>query len=296
MATAGYVELSLHESPDASPAGEEWVEASRRELWPRGAAAPVPPKPFGATAKLRKGRFARWHLEPAIAAEEEGWLLAYLDVITLLLVMMVVMLAFAGSGPHGLPASGTPGAGHMPASGAIPVLGIPGSAAPIPLPVPMPTAGSEPAPEPGIAPAPDLLASLALDPLDKNIEVIVSKGTVSFRISSEVLFNSGEATLSEAGRGVMSRLVPTLGKVPGYRVVVEGHTDNMPIQTERFASNWELSTGRAASVVRHFQGQGIEAARMRATGYADTRPIASNDTAQGRATNRHVVVILEAPR
>ncbi|WP_426144606.1 OmpA/MotB family protein [Polaromonas sp. DSR2-3-2] len=256
----------------------------------------MPPKPFGATAKLRKGRFARWHLEPALVAEEEGWLLTYLDVITLLLVMMVVMLAFAGSGPHGMPAHGTPSAGHWPASGALPVLGIPGSAAPIPLPVPVLPASSEAAPELDIASEPDLLASLALDPLDKNIEVIVNKGTVSFRISSEVLFNSGESTLSEAGRSVMSRLVPTLSKVPGYRVVVEGHTDNMPIQTERFPSNWELSTGRAASVVRHFQGQGIDAARMRATGFADTRPIASNDTAQGRASNRHVEVILEAPR
>ena len=94
----------------------------------------------------------------------------------------------------------------------------------------------------------------------------------------------------------MSRLVPTLSKVPGYRVVIEGHTDNMPIQTERFPSNWELSTDRASSVVRHFQGQCIAAARMRATGYADTWPIASKDTAQGRATNRHVEVILETSR
>ena len=116
----------------------------------------------------------------------------------------------------------------------------------------MPSASSDPAPEPDIAPEPDLLASLALDSLDKNIEVIVNKGSVSFWISSEVLFNSGEATLSEAGRGVMSRFVPALGKAPGYRVVVEGHTDNMPIQTECFSSNWELSTGRAATVVRHF--------------------------------------------
>ncbi|WP_084181504.1 OmpA/MotB family protein [Polaromonas glacialis] len=289
--------MLLHENSRASLAGHERDAGGRQAPHARASPPPVPPKPFGASAKLRKGRFARWHLEPALVAEEEGWLLTYLDVITLLLVMMVVvMLAFAGSGPHGMPANGSPSAGHWPASGALPVLGIPGSAAPIPLPVPVLPASSEAAPEPDIAPEPDLLASLALDPLDKNIEVIVSKGTVSFRISSEVLFNSGEATLSEAGRGVMSRLVPTLGKVPGYRVVVEGHTDNMPIQTGRFPSNWELSTGRAASVVRHFQGQGIDAARMRATGFADTRPIASNDTAQGRASNRHVEVILEASR
>ena len=288
--------MSLHESPRASPAGNERDDGGKPAPHARARPPPVPPKPFGATAKLRKGRFARWHLEPAPVVEEEGWLLTYLDVITLLLVMMVVMLAFAGSGPHGVPANRPAGTGHLPVSGAIPVIGIPGSAAPIPFPVPMLPASSEPAPEPETAPEPDLLASLALDPLDKNIEVIVSKGTVSFRISSEVLFNSGEATLNEAGRGVMSRLVPILGKAPGYRVVVEGHTDNMPIQTERFPSNWELSTGRAASVVRHFQGHGIEAARMRATGYADTRPIVSNDTAQGRATNRHVEVILEASK
>ena len=288
--------MSLHESPHASPAGAQRDGGSRDTPRSSVLSPPVPPKSFGATAKLREGRFARWHLEPSIAVEEEGWLLTYLDVITLLLVMMVVMLAFAGSGSHGVPANGPSGTGHLPASGVIPVFGIPGSAAPIPLPVPMLPASAEPAPEPETSPEPDLLASLALDPLDKNIEVVVTKGTVSFRISSEVLFNSGEATLSEAGRGVMSRLVPTLGKVPGYRVVVEGHTDNVPIQTERFPSNWELSTGRAASVVRHFQGQGIEAARMRATGYADTRPIASNDTAQGRATNRHVEVILEASK
>jgi len=255
----------------------------------------------GAPARLRNGRFARWHLEPAVVPEEEGWLLTYLDVITLLLVMMVVMLAFAGSGQQGAPVSSTTGAAPSTlASGPIPVVGMPGSVAPIPLPVASASSGPVPVPVPvpvpEIAPEPDLLASLALDHLDKNIEVIVSKGTVSFRISSEVLFNSGEANLSGAGRDVMSRLVPTLGSIPGYRVVVEGHTDNMPIQTDRFPSNWELSTSRAASVVRQLQSQGIDAARMRATGYADTRPIAANDTAQGRATNRHVDVILEASK
>ncbi|NDP61699.1 OmpA family protein [Polaromonas sp.] len=288
--------MSLHESLGTSPAGTQTNDNGRDAPRSRALTPPVHAKPSGASVRLRQGRFARWHLDPAPVAEEEGWLLTYLDVITLLLVMMVVMLAFAGSGPHGVPANGPAGTGQLLARGAIQVIGIPCSAAPIPFPVPMLPASAEPALESEKPPEPDVLAGLALDFLDKNIEVIVKKGTVSFRISSEVLFNSGEATLSETGRSVMSRLVPTLGKIPGYRVVVEGHTDNMPIQTERFPSNWELSTGRAASVVRHFQGLGIEAARMRATGYADTRPIVSNDTAQGRATNRHVDVILEATR
>lgn len=251
---------------------------------------PPPNGPFPASAPrraLKSGRFERWHLEPAIVADEEGWLLTYQDVITLLLVMMVVMLSFAGPGKQGAPVSTTTEASpSTQASHPVPAIGIPGSVSPLPLPVALA--------EPDLQT--DLLSGLALDGLDKNIEVIVKKGTVSFRISSEVLFSSAEANLSGPGLGVMGRLVPALNSAPGYRVVVEGHTDNVPIQTERFPSNWELSTGRAASVVRYLQSQGIDAARMRATGYADTRPIAANDTAQGRATNRHVEVILEASK
>ena len=234
-----------------------------------------------------RGRFARWHLEPDPPAEEEGWLITYLDVITLMLVMMVVMLSFAGPGgrnpsPPG-PASAPAGAASAAAQG----VARPSIVPPIPLPVP-----------PASAPAPDKdpLAGLPLDRLDKNIEVIVNQGSVSFRISSEILFASGEASLSSPGLAVLGRLVPVLGSVAQHRIVVEGHTDNVPIQTERFPSNWELSTGRAASVVRYLQSQGIDPARMRATGFADTRPLAPNDTPQGRAQNRHVEVILEAPK
>lgn len=232
---------------------------------------PNSPSPASAPRRaLKSGRFARWHLEPTIVPDEEGWLLTYQDVITLLLVMMVVMLSFAGPGKRDAPVSATIEAA--------------------------PSAVAKPEPEPVPEPEPDPLAGLLLDNLGKNIEVVVNKGTVSFRISSEVLFNSGEANLSAPGLAVMGRLVPVLDHGGGYRVVVEGHTDNVPIQTERFPSNWELSTGRAASVVRYLQSQGIEPARMRATGYADTRPIASNGTPQGRAANRHVEVTLEASK
>lgn len=237
---------------------------------------------------LGNSRFARWHLETAVAPEEEGWLLTYLDVITLVLVMMVVMLSLAGPGQQGLAPSAASKAAPsaLLSTSPVPLIGGAGMASPIPLPVALA--------EPDLQT--DLLSGLALDGLDKNIEVIVNKGTVSFRISSEVLFSSADANLSGVGLGVMGRLVPALNSVATYRIVVEGHTDNVPIQTERFPSNWELSTGRAASVVRYLQSQGIDAARMRATGYADTRPIAANDTAQGRATNRHVEVILEASK
>jgi chemotaxis protein MotB len=94
---------------------------------------------------------------------------------------------------------------------------------------------------------------------------------------------------------VVSQLLPVLQQAGTHKIIVEGHTDNLPIQTVRFPSNWELAAGRAGSVVRHLHSRGIAAARMKAIGYADTAPLADNDTLAGRAANRRVEIILEAP-
>ena len=77
------------------------------------------------------------------------------------------------------------------------------------------------------------------------------------------------------------------------QISVEGHTDNVPIATARFPSNWELSVGRAIAVVRQLERQGIAISRMRAVGYADTQPMESNATAEGRAANRRVELLLK---
>lgn len=212
------------------------------------------------------GSFERWHTEVAPNQEEEGWFLTYLDVITLLLVTMVVVLAF--SDPLG-------DQRDRPS----PTL--------VQAPPAESTAGAEVMPDP--------LAGLPLDQLGSNIEVLVNQRSVSFRINSEILFPSGEAGFTPAGQDVLSRLLPVFRHAAQQRIVVEGHTDNVPIQTARFPSNWELAAGRASSVVRYLHGQGIEPVRMRAIGYADTRPIEANDTPTGRAGNRRVEIILEMP-
>ena len=145
-----------------------------------------------------------------------------------------------------------------------------------------------PAPEPVAPPQEHALAS----DLGEGIEVIVNEGSISFRISSELLFASAEAELAEAGLDVLDRLVPTLAG-NAYRILVEGHTDNLPISTARFPSNWELSSARASSVVRYLQLNGIAATRMSATGFADTRPLADNASAAGRAGNRRVELVMQ---
>ncbi len=225
-------------------------------------------------------RFTRWHIEPQREEEQEAWLITYLDMLTLLLVMLVIMLALAGKGegqqrePAMLEA--TPGDQLVTLQPSVsPMSSI------VPLPVP---AADTPQDDTSEA-KPDLA-------LGDDIEVIVNDGSISFRISSEILFGSGRAELEDAGLDVIDRLVPTLA-AGGHRIIVEGHTDNLPIQTERFPSNWELSASRASSVVRYLQLAGIESTRLSATGYADTRPLADNGDDRGRASNRRVELIMQ---
>lgn len=229
------------------------------------------------------GRFAKWHVESRQEEEQDAWLITYLDMLTLLLVMMVIMLTLAGKA-DGEGAPGTP---------ADPVLAAPFTDLnPLELPgAPLPIAPIIATP-PTAAPAQTAAQqALAMD-LGEDIEVIVNEGSISFRISSEILFGSGQAELENAGFDVIDRLIPTL-KAGKHRILVEGHTDNLPIQTERFPSNWELSASRASSVVRYLQMTGIEAARMSATGYADTRPLGDNASDRGRAGNRRVELIMQ---
>mgnify|MGYP003520307912 FL=1 len=244
---------------------------------------PVPeipeiPEPPAAAVKATpvsaRGRFGRWHLKAAGEGEEESWLLTYLDVMTLLLVMMVVMLAFAK------PASEDAGQGDGSGGPA-----APRAQAPVNL---RPQLNQLVVPR-----EKDPLAGLPLDQLGEGVEVLVNDGVVSFRISSEMLFPSGQADLIGPGAEMLATLVPVLNAMPNQRIVVEGHTDDVPIQNARYPSNWELSSGRAGSVVRQLIALGVAPQRIRATGFADTRPLQLNDSEANRAANRRVELVLE---
>lgn len=228
-------------------------------------------------------RFSRWHIEPQREEEQEAWLITYLDMLTLLLVMLVIMLALAGKG-EGQQSEPAMIEATQQAAGDW-LVALQPSASPIPSIVPLPAPAADTQQDDTSEAKPDLA-------LGDDIEVIVNDGSISFRISSEILFGSGRAELEDAGLDVIDRLVPTLA-AGGHRIIVEGHTDNLPIQTERFPSNWELSASRASSVVRYLQLAGIESTRLSATGYADTRPLANNGDEQGRASNRRVELIMQ---
>jgi len=112
---------------------------------------------------------------------------------------------------------------------------------------------------------------------------------VTLDINASMLFLPGEASLQAEAVATLKDVAQILA-TEEMPVEVEGYTDNLPISTLQFPSNWELSSARASSVVRLFIAQGVEAERLKAIGHADNAPLASNDSAEGRARNRRVTV------
>ncbi len=107
-------------------------------------------------------------------------------------------------------------------------------------------------------------------------------------------FESGKADITDEMIEVIDKIFPTLKKLSQeYEIIVEGHTDNVPIRTAQFASNWELSTARATSVVRYLISKGINPSKISAIGYGEYRPVAPNDTPQNRQKNRRVVFFVK---
>lgn len=158
-----------------------------------------------------------------------------------------------------------------------------------------PVANAQPAP-----PATDrgqvqrFMTKLAQRQLDDRVRVSEVAEGVYLEVNDNILFALGSAELKRDGAALLDDLAQLLREQSGI-ISVEGHTDDRPIATSRFPSNWELSSGRATTVTRYLIGKGLDRERLRAVGYADTRPLESNTTNEGRARNRRVALIVEIP-
>ena len=133
----------------------------------------------------------------------------------------------------------------------------------------------------------------AFDPLLRNgqVRVVQSDLGVRVEIDASLLFAPGDARLQEESSKVLESVAQVL-KNTDHAIQVEGHTDNIPIVTEKFPSNWELSAVRASSVVRLLIASGLGATRLTAVGYGENRPLESNDSEEGRKHNRRVTVMI----
>jgi chemotaxis protein MotB len=130
----------------------------------------------------------------------------------------------------------------------------------------------------------------------KDIEVVESENQVKMILVDKILFESGSVDISEEGQALLRIIAKSIKDSKSESIVVEGHTDNKPISgrlKNRFPSNWELSTARAAAVVRYLEKSGnLPAQNLSVHGYSFYRPLASNDTEAGRSQNRRIEIIL----
>ncbi len=126
-----------------------------------------------------------------------------------------------------------------------------------------------------------------------NLGITENKSKIIIRIPGKTLFQPASAILEKQGWPILEETAAIFKKYPNYKVHIQGHTDDEPVATENFPTNWELSATRATSVLRFFVDKGLDPIRLTATGYADTFPLHPNTTAESRALNRRVEFVLE---
>jgi chemotaxis protein MotB len=125
------------------------------------------------------------------------------------------------------------------------------------------------------------------------LKVTIRNGRMLIVLPTDVLFDSGRTDLKPAGKAAVTQVAQALATIPDRRFLVAGHTDNVPIKTARFPSNWELSTARAVEVAKLLVGGGMKPDVLGAAGYAEFDPVAQNDNPQNKALNRRIEIILE---
>ena len=126
------------------------------------------------------------------------------------------------------------------------------------------------------------------------MEVSNDRSKIIVRVPGQTLFEPGKALLKlESSKAVLTEIIRIVAKYPRYKISIQGHTDDSPISTVQFPTNWELSSARATAVLRYFIDKNIDPKRLTATGYGEIFPIASNQTEMGKAANRRVEFVLE---
>ena len=236
----------------------------------------------------------------------ERWLVSYADFITLLFAFFVVMysLSSVNEGKYRILSDSLVSAFRsidVNAAGQQIVVPPVAAAAGVPIPAPVRRTPEEAQAEARRKAEVQRMRTMAedirrvLEPLTRGGQVSVSEGVhgITVEINASALFAPGEALLGQQAVTALRAVAEVLAGAD-FPIVIEGHTDNIPINTARFPSNWELSAVRASSVVRLFVESGVGSARLTAAGYSDQRPLADNSDDAGRARNRRVTILIES--
>ena len=124
------------------------------------------------------------------------------------------------------------------------------------------------------------------------LKVRIVEGRMVVVLATDILFGSGSASLSKDGKAAIGEVAQVLSSIPNRSFQVEGHTDNLPISTAQFPSNWELAAFRATNVVKAMIEAGMPKERISAASFADTKPVGVNDMPEGRALNRRIEITI----
>ncbi len=228
------------------------------------------------------------------------WMVTFADLMALMMTFFVLLYSFSSLDKTKYKmivqsmASGFGAVMAAPQASSAPTLGPPSM---MPSPLNQPMGRSTQGTGSGYASANTKVAqevaqALEAEITDGIIAVETTGERVVIRFPEEIAFPPGSDELSDAIIPIIDRLTKALAKAPGT-IMVSGHTDDRPINSARYKSNWSLSTDRAVSVIRLFEEIGnIESTRLTAVGYADTQPLAPNDTAENRARNRRVEIVI----
>lgn len=124
------------------------------------------------------------------------------------------------------------------------------------------------------------------------LQVQIVDGRMVVALATDILFASGSAELNAEGQGALLEIAAILASIPDRDYQVEGHTDNVPIRNEQYPSNWELAAGRAIAVVKTLVEGGLPETRISAASFSKNKPVAANDSADGRALNRRIEIVV----
>ena len=124
------------------------------------------------------------------------------------------------------------------------------------------------------------------------LSVKVVNGRMVVALSTDILFPSGSAKLSKEGESSIREVTALLASLEGRNYQIEGHTDNVPIKSSQYPSNWELASARAMTVLKTMLEAGMPASRISGASYAETQPVAQNDTSEHRAQNRRIAIVI----
>jgi len=237
----------------------------------------------------------------------ERWLVSYADFITLLFAFFVVMYAISSvnEGKYKVLSNALVNAfRNTTAQPGGQVIVLPQGAPPVQTsPIARPTMAQPPLLSPEKQAKREKMRNVAkeimetLAPLvrEGKVKLIETSRGVTIEINDSILFAAGQARLQPASISAMQAVAAVLATTD-FPITIEGHTDNIPINTPQFPSNWELSALRATTVLRLFNGEGVGAEQLTAIGYGDTRPVETNLTVEGRARNRRVSILIDSER